>query len=410
MVVLMHDNIPVAEVTTYLGNITGVNKILCPEHLPIGAGKPGPMLWRMLNSWQRARAMPVNREQYDTYTKYFGGSPLEIAQIAGGLSLTDHYWFRDDEGVKWEDVCYQINGFSNSFGDYFVLEESGKSMQSGIPASKISHSPDLNTDGLLKKIWLHTNDGAMLFKFGDYGNKLSCNLLSANEVVGSKIAALMGIDAVQYKTAYLPGISSPVCACKNFVGDDEEFVTALQVQKQLAGQTVDLYDVFCKLGFEKNVNDMICLDFIMHNKDRHNKNYGFLRNAQTLEFTRFVPLFDQGSSLNFDTAGSSDDSTKPFKEGRFEQLMMVPELDNMPSTDALSQIIAEIYDQFKVPVSQLNLTIEDLKHTEEKWHEVKKIKEKELTTEAFKSLGLINRDDNKLQKCPMVTEMEDFVR
>ena len=388
MAILMHDNISVAEVTLYLGNITGVGKIYCPEHLPIGANKPGPMLWRMLNSWQRERAIPINREQYETYTKYFGGGPLEAAQVSGGLSLTDHYWFREDESVKWEDICYQLNGFSNSFGDYFVLEESGKSLQSGIPATKIAHSPDLNTDGVLKKIWLHTNDGAKLFKFGNYGTSLDCNLLSANEVIGSKIASIMGIEAVSYQTAYLPGINNPVCVCGNFVKEDEEFVTALQIQKHFAGQSVDLYNIFCQLGFEKNVNDMIRLDFVMHNKDRHNKNYGFLRNTKTLEFTRFVPLFDQGSSLNFDTAGNNDDSTKPFKEGRFEQLMMVSEIGNMPSTDILTKIISEIYEEFRVPSTQINMTIEDVKHTEEMWYKAKNEQQKNKTSEEIQSMRL----------------------
>lgn len=388
MTVLMHENIPVAEVTTYLGNITGVGKIFHPDHLPIGANKPGPMLWRMLNSWQRERAMPVNREQYEMYIQYFGGGALEKAQVSGGLSLTDHYWFCDDKGIKWEDVCYQINGFSNSFGDYFILEESGKSLQSGIPVTKIPHSPDLNTDGVLKKIWLHTNEGAKLFKFGNYGTSLNCNLLSANEIIGSKVASLMGINAVSYQTAYLPGIKNPVCVCSNFVGPDEEFVTALQVQKHFAGQSIDLYEIFCKLGFELEVNDMIRLDFVLHNKDRHNKNYGFLRNAKTLEFTRFVPLFDQGSSLNFDAMGDSDDSTKPFRDGRFAQLMMVPDIGIMPESDILSKITKEVYEEFKVPEKQINLTIEDIKCTEAMWNDVKREQQKTKTAEEMQSMWL----------------------
>jgi len=38
-------------------------------------------------------------------------------------------------------------------------------------------------------------------------------------------------------------------------------------------------------------------DRIINNIDRHYGNFGFIRNADTLEFQGFEPIFDNGNSL-----------------------------------------------------------------------------------------------------------------
>ena len=43
---------------------------------------------------------------------------------------------------------------------------------------------------------------------------------------------------------------------------------------------------------------MYVVDYIMMNYDRHMKNYGLIRNVETLKFTRVMPIFDTGQSLN----------------------------------------------------------------------------------------------------------------
>ncbi len=41
---------------------------------------------------------------------------------------------------------------------------------------------------------------------------------------------------------------------------------------------------------------MIVLDYIIANEDRHLNNFGLLRNAETLEWYGFAPIYDSGSS------------------------------------------------------------------------------------------------------------------
>lgn len=44
---------------------------------------------------------------------------------------------------------------------------------------------------------------------------------------------------------------------------------------------------------------MIVCDSIIANTDRHLRNFGFIRDIDTLEW-RFAPLFDSGNSLWYD--------------------------------------------------------------------------------------------------------------
>lgn len=45
---------------------------------------------------------------------------------------------------------------------------------------------------------------------------------------------------------------------------------------------------------------MYLVDYIMMNYDRHMRNYGVVRDVDTLKITRLIPIFDAGQSLNCD--------------------------------------------------------------------------------------------------------------
>ncbi len=370
---LMHENIPVADVDIYLGHISNVNKIITPEHLPVGTNHPGPMLAQYLDTWLRDRAIPYNRKSLDIYNKYFGCTAMEAAQYFGSFSLTDHYWFKEkDSSEKWEDLCFQNNGFSTNFADFFLEYITGN-----IPnIDRIYRIPDINTDGVLPKIWLPIDGEMHLYKFGECDSAKGINLLSANEVACSKIARLMNLNAVEYNAAYLPGTKAPMCECKNFIPKDMEFVTLAQIARADAGKQIDLYGKVCKMGYKKEVEDMLRLFFLVHNKDGHTKNCGFLRNAKTLEIESFAPLFDHGCSLNYDGLGSLDQSVKPFRASRLEQIALVENIGQIPNFDDVTDIIKETYSFFGVPDTHLDLAIQDLIETYKEWE---KIIEKEST-------------------------------
>ena len=73
---------------------------------------------------------------------------------------------------------------------------------------------------------------------------------------------------------------------------------------------------------------MIVIDYIIANEDRHFNNFGVLRNAETLEWIGFAPIYDSGSSLGYDKMASQIRSEKevvckPFKKPHAEQIKLV---------------------------------------------------------------------------------------
>jgi predicted XRE-type DNA-binding protein len=45
---------------------------------------------------------------------------------------------------------------------------------------------------------------------------------------------------------------------------------------------------------------MLVIDFLIGNEDRHKGNFGILRDADTLQWLKMAPLFDNGNSLFYD--------------------------------------------------------------------------------------------------------------
>ena len=73
---------------------------------------------------------------------------------------------------------------------------------------------------------------------------------------------------------------------------------------------------------------MIVLDYIIANEDRHFNNFGVLREAETLKWLGFAPIYDSGSSLGYDKTpmqirSEKDVVCKPFKNHHAEQLKLV---------------------------------------------------------------------------------------
>lgn len=66
----------------------------------------------------------------------------------------------------------------------------------------------------------------------------------------------------------------------------------------------DHYVDICKsLGINnivERLDDMILVDYIMGNTDRHYGNFGLIRDVNTLEFIDTAPIFDTGNSLFYD--------------------------------------------------------------------------------------------------------------
>lgn len=251
-----------------------------------------------LYNWLDTRALPINRMYADKICEALGinRSDIEaIYRVGMGLSLTDSYWItpKGYDG-KFDDLNLFENGFSEALGAvaYTGYVES--------PGSLHGFTPDLVTDGTLRKAWRIAVDGTrMLYKGASEGSYPGEPL---SEFLASQIGHAMGLGNVHYGLEYWGSSQSELCSvCPSFTSKDISYVPFAIA----AGSTgaVSLFRYAAAFGdaeFEKACS-MLVFDSLICNTDRHWTNFGFLRDNHTGKLLGLAPIFDNGRGLFYRT-------------------------------------------------------------------------------------------------------------
>ena len=329
---LMHRRVEVAklELDDETGIIQKIESVMSAEHLPVGVPvKNGIADRHELNKWWADRSIPASRSGVREALETLNLTDTKILLIrCFGLSLSDQYWIRPEgTGLTWEKINFFDNPFSDDMGDVLF----------GKPKKNEDFdfsSPDNTSDGYLKKRWKIANGKRCLIKGGSNLERQQ----PFNEVIASKIMDRLGIDHVPYSIIWEDG--EPYSVCEDFVTRDTELISAwriMQTQKKDNSSSVYQHFVNCckSLGAPDIVpalDRMIVLDYIIANEDRHLNNFGLLRNAETLEWLGFAPIYDSGSSLGYNSLLSQihterNITCKPFKRRHDEQVKLVTSFD-----------------------------------------------------------------------------------
>ncbi|MDR1604513.1 MAG: excisionase [Gracilibacteraceae bacterium] len=325
---LMHKNVPVLglEIDAELGNISKIGDIFDERHLPVGtemnAGKPNR---KSLNDWWTGRSIPASRDGIKGALQSLGEYNTSVlAAKSYGLSLSDQYWLSPKGmGLKWEEVNFFQNDFSKDVGEILF----GKVPEDKDNISLVS--PDNTSDGWLRKKWIIAEGKRILMK----GASNPFQQEPFNEAVASAIMRRLKIAHVEYTLTFEGG--KPYSLCENFVTPDTELVPAWRILKSHKKDNRDShYTHFLRCGekleipgVREAIDKMLTLDYIIANEDRHYNNFGFIRNADTLEWKGFAPVFDSGTSLWYNNlfVGSAVES-KPFRNSHDEQIKLVSDL------------------------------------------------------------------------------------
>lgn len=305
------------------------------------------------------RAIPEGRQERKRIENALGCSVSDAMLKAMGVSLTDCYWFRDicAKQLSWEDVNYHTNGFSQETVPVILYNADTRIVD--------FRSPDFTTDGILKKAWVIASGVPSLVKFGDFGaNAGGKNLLSANEVAAWRLAKTMEICHAEYYPVQMIGTGEIACATPCFIHSaNEEFVSAHQIAEEYKAGGEDLYRCFADGGMKEDVDRMIIFDHIIHNTDRHERNFGIIRDADTLQVCRFAPLFDSGSSFgwNYDPERRDMGETKPFCGSRTSQLgLACLNGIRLPEESMVADILKETYEEFQLPERNFLIARKDI--------------------------------------------------
>lgn len=257
--------------------------------LPWGIVPDGEGLYR----WLSSRSLPHDRRYAFELCASLSISTYDvkgICDVSAGLSLNDSYWVpRADDPCLFTEVNLFENGFFSSLAD---VAFSGAAPM-GSRSTFRCLTPELTTSGTLRKAWRVMPDGARaLYKGASRGWYPG---EPASELVASAVAAACGLDAVAYDIDLWHGEHCSTCGC--FCSPRVSYVP-------FAAAT-GITDLAGALAYASRLGqpsleaccDMLILDSLIYNPDRHFNNFGLLRDSTDGGLLGFAPIFDNGRGL-----------------------------------------------------------------------------------------------------------------
>lgn len=277
-------------------NLNSVNNV---EHVPVGVySNEKKDFIANINFWWQSRLVPESRKKSISRIEF-----SKMVSKSYGFNLTDQYWIKpENSDMTWQKGNFFLNSFGEDIGKFITKENRS------FNEKMISGSPDVFSNGEQDKRWIIKNESRYLLKYG----KSPYYQEPMNEVFASEICRRLGFSHIPYtfikKGTKIPKYYSS-CAC--FVSENTEYVPAgfvIKLMKKNNSDSLYTHLIKCceKLGMqnseeiEKHIAQMIFLDFITANVDRHFGNFGFIRNADSLEWKGMCPNFDSGNSMFFD--------------------------------------------------------------------------------------------------------------
>lgn len=250
--------------------------------------------------WLKHRTIPKNRLYVQNFLSRCGLSinrPMNIIRVSKGLSLNDCYWVVE-EGFdgNFERFNLYDNPISNILA-YIAFTGYGSSVR-----SSLCSSPEFTTNGMLPKGWRRQNGIIKLFKGGTSGASNTGNE-PYSEFYASQVAYSLGVNAINYNLSKWKG---QLCStCELFTSKEYSYLPVGRIVT--SGGMTAVREYYESLGedFVKALNDMLVLDAVICNTDRHYGNFGFLVDNKTNKIVLPAPLFDHGNSL-FNFAGRDD--------------------------------------------------------------------------------------------------------
>ncbi len=263
-----------------------------------------PLEWDLtdegLAKWLKHRTIPKNRAYVHNFLSKCGlniNRPMKIIKVSKGLSLNDCYWVVEEGFAGTYD---KYNLYDNRFSQVLALiafTGYGSSVR-----TSLASCPEFTTNGMLPKCWRRKDGKILLYKGGTIGASNTGNE-PYSEYYAAQVAKAIGVNAIEYGLSQWKG---ELCStCELFSSKEYSFLPVGRIVTSGGMKAVREY--YEKLGreFVEALNDMLVLDAVIMNTDRHFGNFGFIIDNKTNKIVAPAPLFDHGNALlNF--AGRDD--------------------------------------------------------------------------------------------------------
>lgn len=214
---------------------------------------------------------------------------IGFIEITHALSLNDTLWVKKaDSDLQWEKVSLYQNEFTD------VVSKTA--FEKGLSGLRLSTtSPEFTSEGSFEKCWVKEADGIFLYKKSSSGFA-NAGLESYSEYYASQYSSAICRTSVSYDLVKFKG--SLVSRCQMFTSEKTGFVP---IYKYLDGNKrypfPEIERFLEPYGFSDDFRNMIVLDAVILNPDRHFGNFGFLVDNDTFEILDFAPVFDHNMAM-----------------------------------------------------------------------------------------------------------------
>ena len=196
-------------------------------------------------------------------------------------TITDNYWIKPlDSDLTYDNVRFDNDYFANLAltGNYDSFNR--------VANSKNSKTPELTNIGSFEKCWKLKNGQWWMHKKANHDEMFSeLFIYKLGSELGFKMAEYERGNGVIKTKDFTDNALVNFEPAFNILGDDEDYIKSVEMLKSICPDAV------------KNYVEMLFLDTICANPDRHTFNFGVLRNAETGEILGLAPNFDNNMAL-----------------------------------------------------------------------------------------------------------------
>lgn len=247
------------------------------------------------NLWWKYRRLPDSRPHItELLRKQNVSSSSALLRKNLGLSLDDCYWLCPAElPLQWDDVNLFREAekvLSKSFTDY---------------ASGMEYIPRAGTTGNMPKDAMYDNGCWYLHKYSSDDGQQTVNEKFPEQIHQSQAFT----NYVRYQLIEDDNGLFTHSVCPYFTDEHTELIPAFYLLSSESRKNdeseFEQYIRLCKKhGIDEDtirnfMDYQTAVDFLITNTDRHFRNFGILRNPDTLEFIGPAPIFDNGNSMFF---------------------------------------------------------------------------------------------------------------
>lgn len=246
-----------------------------------------------INTWLDSRKSSKHNAHLQKIMRQMGCDDNEgFIRTTHAATINDTFWMQSDrESLTWEKVSLYSNQFTETLSR-LAFEGVGLYV-----ADFSSTSPELTCEGSFRKCFRKEEQpgsfGSDIFIY-KRGNEYGPGLEPYCEMLASEISAIISPENyVPYQTVLLH--DKLASKCNLFTNEQYGYASFSKLMKAKGLQ--DVFDYFESIGASQAFREMLVIDSLCFNQDRHAGNYGVIFNNDTLEIIGMAPVFDLNLSM-----------------------------------------------------------------------------------------------------------------